>query len=84
MEGIPGSRSAARTPGGNVPVNIYHGDLFVRALFNWVTPYDWPFADRGLMEMVNANPDFDVLLGMDILGLGTLTTTGFIHATFCW
>lgn len=78
------SKGTARTPGANVAVNIYHADLFIRSLFNWMTPYDWKFADRGLMEMVNANPDFDALLGMDILGLGTLTTTGLVRATFCW
>ncbi len=74
----------AKTPGGNVAVNIYHGDLVLRSLINWITPFDWRFPDRGIMEMVNANPDFDALLGMDILGLGTFTTTGFMRASFCW
>lgn len=78
------SKGTAKTAGGNVPVNIFHGDLFVRSLINWMTPFDWKFADRGLMEMVNSNPDFDALLGMDILGMGTLTTTGLMRATFCW
>jgi hypothetical protein len=58
------SKGMAKTPGGNVAVNIYHGDLVVRSLISWITPFNWTFADRGIMEMVNANPDFDALLGI--------------------
>ena len=60
------SKGTASTPGGIVTVNIYHGDLVVHSLISWITPFDWRFADRGIMEMVNPNPDFEALLGMDI------------------
>jgi hypothetical protein len=50
-----------------------------------VTPFDWQFGDRGLFEMINQNPNFDVLLGMDILNQGQFTTNGGLkQATFCW
>jgi hypothetical protein len=79
------SKGAASTPGGNVAVNIYHGDLIVHSLIGWSTPFDWTFPDRGIMEMVNPHPDFDALLGMDILSMGIfLTNGGLKQATFCW
>jgi hypothetical protein len=79
------SKGGARTPGGNVAVNIYHGDLVVHSLIGWISPFDWTFGDRGIMEMVNSNPDFDALLGMDILSQGLFITNGGLkQATFCW
>jgi Aspartyl protease len=78
-------KGGAQTPGGNTAVNVYHGDLFIRSLISWSSNFDWQFADRGLVEMVNPNPNFDALLGMDILNLGTFTTHGGLKvATFCW
>jgi hypothetical protein len=79
------SKSTAATPGGNVAVNIYHGDLFLRSLIAWTTPFQWSFPDRGFIEMVNQNPNFDALLGMDILNQGMFVTNGGLkQATFSW
>jgi aspartyl protease len=79
------SKGAARTPGGNVAVNIYHGDVWLRSLISWTSPFEWCFADHGILEMVNSNPDFDALLGMDILSQGIFTTNGGLkQASFCW
>jgi hypothetical protein len=78
-------KGGVTTTARNVAVNIYHGDLFLRALINWATPFEWNFNDRGLLEMVHKNPAFDILLGMDILNLGVFTTNGGLkQATFCW
>ena len=78
-------KGGARTPGGNTVVNIYHGDLLLRSLIGWISPFEWRLSDRGLVEMVNQNPDFDALLGMDILNLGIFTTNGGLkQATFSW
>jgi hypothetical protein len=78
-------KSGVTTPAGNVAVNIYHGDLFVRSLLGWVSPFEWKFGDRGLVEMVHKNPAFDILLGMDILNQGMFATNGGLRqATFCW
>ena len=78
-------KSGVTTSAGNVAANIYHGDLFFRSLMSWMTPFDWSFTDRGLCEMVHKNPAFDILLGMDILNLGTFVVNGGLRqATFCW
>jgi hypothetical protein len=79
------SKSIAFTPAGNVAVNMYHGDLFLRSLVSWSTPFDWPFRDRAFLEMVQQNPNFDALLGMDILSMGVFTTNGGLRqASFSW
>lgn len=73
------------TTAGNIAVNSYHGDLFIRSLITWTSSFDWSFNDRGLMEMVNQNPQFDILLGMDILNQGNFSMNGGLkQATFCW
>ena len=73
------------TAGGNRAVNVYFGDLYVRSQIAWVTPFEWQFADRGLVEMVHQNPNFDALLGLDILNLGTFIMHGGLKlATFSW
>jgi hypothetical protein len=78
-------KSSANTPAGTVAVNIYHGDLFLRSLLSWTSPFEWKFNDRGFLEMKAKNPAFDVLLGMDILNLGAFSTNGGLkQATFCW
>src|SRR5215467_11854140 len=50
------SKSAASTPAGSVAVNVYHGDLLLRPLIGGVTPFEWRFPDRGLLEMLHHNP----------------------------
>jgi len=68
-----------------VPVNVYHGDLFLRSLVAWTAPFDWKFPDHGFIEMVNSNPNFDALLGMDIFNQGVLVVNGGLkQATFSW
>ena len=79
------SKTTATTPGANVAVNIYHGDLFLRSMVSWITPFDWGFGDRGFVEMVNPNPNFDALLGMDVLSFGVFVVNGGLkQATFSW
>ncbi len=79
------SKSFASTPAGNVAVNMYHGDLYLRSLVSWATPFDWSFNDRAFAEMVHQNPNFDILLGMDILNMGVFITNGGLRqATFSW
>jgi hypothetical protein len=79
------SKGTATTPTGIVPVNLFHGDLFLRALVAWETEVEWPMRDRTFAELTHGDPTFDVLLGMDILNLGVFTTNGSTRqATFCW
>jgi hypothetical protein len=78
-------KAGVATTAGSVAANMYHGDLFLRSLISWVTPFEWKFADRGLLEMIHKNPAFDILLGMDILNMGAFSTNGGLkQATFCW
>ena len=78
------SKGSASTPGGNVAVNLYLGDLFLRPMIG-TRPFEFRFGDRGLSEMVNPNPHFEALLGMDILNFGVFVVNGMTtEATFCW
>jgi hypothetical protein len=70
------SKGAAATPGGVHAINVYHGDIFVRSLISWTSTFEWTFPDRPLMEVIHQNPEFDILLGMDILNLGIFATNG--------
>ena len=48
-------------------------------------PFEWRFHDIGIVEMVNPNPDFEALLGIDIICQGIFVTNGSVKlATFCW
>jgi hypothetical protein len=78
------SKGSATTPGGNVSINIYHGDLVLRQIIG-SAPFEWRFSDRQIVEMVNPNAAFDALLGMDLIRLGLFTVNCAIGiATFCW
>jgi hypothetical protein len=78
------SKVPASNPGGVIAVNIYHADVFLRPLIGG-KPFEWLIPDRGILEMVNPNPNFEALLGMDVLGMGVFTTNGLTkQATFCW
>jgi hypothetical protein len=69
---------------GPVAVNNYHGDLFLRPIIG-SGPFEWRFADRGLLELLHQNQHFDALLGMDLLSQGTFSMIGSIKtASFCW
>ena len=66
-------------------MNIYHGDLVLRPLISWTTPFEWKFQDLGFLEILHKNPSFDILLGMDILNQGVFSTNGGLkQATFSW
>jgi hypothetical protein len=78
------STGSAQTPGGVVATNIYHGDLVLRPMVG-SAPFEWRFHDIGIVEMVSPNPDFEALLGMDIICQGIFVTNGSVKlATFCW
>jgi hypothetical protein len=78
-------KSTVDTTAGVVPVNVFHADIYLRSLIAWVSPFEWTFVDRGLLELLHQNPAFDILLGMDILNLGTFSTNGGLkQATFAW
>jgi hypothetical protein len=78
-------KGTVSTPAGVQAVNHYFGDVYIRSLINWAANFEWQFGDRGLVEMVQKNPNFDILLGLDILNLGIFTTHGGLkQATFCW
>lgn len=78
-------KATASTPGGNPAINIYYGDLFLRSLVSWQSPFEWPFRDRRFAEMVQKNPNFEALLGMDILSMGVFVTNGGNkQASFSW
>jgi hypothetical protein len=79
------SKTLVATTSGNVTVNVYHGDLYLRSLVAWTLPFEYVFNDQPLSEMLNANPNFDALLGMNILSQGTFVLNGgFKQATFSW
>src|SRR4051812_7329105 len=65
----------AHTPGGVVTTNIYHGDLLLRPVIGH-GPFEWRFWDRQFIEMVNPNPEFEALLGMDVLSQGMFVVNG--------
>jgi len=78
------SKIFVRSTTHTVPANVYLGDLFLRyTVFN--NSYEFPFRDRPFTELVQNSPDYDALLGMDLLGIGTLVVNGQTRsATFCW
>lgn len=65
------------------PVNLYHGDVFIRFPVAG-TFFEWRFPDVGLLELLLPSPQFQALLGMDILNRGTMYINGAMkQATFC-
>jgi hypothetical protein len=65
-------KTPVSTPSGRGPVNLYHGDLFLRSLIGWTARFEWKFQDCFFPEMLQKHPSFDILLGMDILNQGVL------------
>ncbi|MFO1157302.1 MAG: hypothetical protein U1E60_00530 [Reyranellaceae bacterium] len=77
------STGAATTPTGILPVNLFHADLFLRAV-GWEAEVQRPMHDRTLVELTHGDPTVDVQLGMDILNLDVFTTNGGTRqSTFC-
>lgn len=73
------------TAAGPVTCNIFHGDLFVKVPLPNGTVFEFPFKDRGLIELACKIPDVDALLGMDMFSLGTFHINGITrNAMFCW
>lgn len=68
----------------SVVANVYLGDLVLRyTIFN--NSYEFFFRDRPFTELIQNNPNYDALLGMDILGLGLFSVNDHTKlATFCW
>ncbi|OJX19267.1 MAG: hypothetical protein BGO82_04335 [Devosia sp. 67-54] len=67
------------TPAGRVAIDLFHGDLALDP--------DMPtlFRDRRLAGLIHRQPEFDAVLGMDMLSKGVLTFDGPAKtATFCW
>lgn len=78
-------KSAIVTATGVVPVNVFYGDLHIRSLLSWQTPFQSRFDDQSFAELPHKHPSFDVLLGMDVLNLGSFSMNGGSRqATFCW
>lgn len=78
------SKGNVMTPTATTAVDIYLGDAVIRPIVG-ANPFEWRFISHRFMEMLNPNPNFDVLLGMDILNMGVLVTNGATRtATFCW
>jgi len=48
-----------------VPANVYLGDLWIRATYIGGN-HEFPLYDRQFIELIQANPNFDALLGMDV------------------
>jgi hypothetical protein len=75
-------KSSITTPAGIADVNRYYGDLYLRSPYGH-TP--WVLENCTFVEMPCKHSAFDVLLGMDVLGMGILTIDGPAgSATFCW
>jgi predicted aspartyl protease len=67
------------TPAGRVTIELFHGDV--------VLDPNAPrfFRDRRLAGLIHRQPEFDAVLGMDLLEKGVLTFDGPAKmATFCW
>jgi hypothetical protein len=78
------SKANSNTAASMVVVNLYHGDLLLRPLIG-SRPFEWRMNDRRILQLVHSSPDFDALLGMDVLSTGLFSCNGALkHATFCW
>ncbi len=67
-----------------VPANVYLGDLWIRGSYLGGT-HEFAIYDRPFIELIQQNPSFDALLGMDVFNLGTLLVNGHAGmATFSW
>jgi hypothetical protein len=72
------------TSQNNIIVNAYLGDMFIKCGFIYGT-MEFRFVDRQFTELLAASPNFETLLGMDIIGLGVLVVNGSVNsATFSW
>jgi hypothetical protein len=78
------SKGNVITPTAITPVDIYLGDAILRPIVGG-RPFEWRFISHRFNELLHPNPNFEVLMGMDIIGQGTLVVNGGMQvATFCW
>ena len=67
-----------------VPADIYHGDLFLKCL-HLGKPWEFRFENHNFVELPTTEPDYEALLGMDILAKGSYHINGLTkQAIFCW
>jgi hypothetical protein len=62
------AKARARTSGGMIDTNAYHGDLVFRD--------QGTFHDRWFVGLTHPHPSFEALLGMDVLTRGRLLVDG--------
>jgi hypothetical protein len=67
-----------------VPADVYHGDLFIKCL-HLGKPWEFRFENCDLVALPTTDPDYEALLGMDILSKGSYHINGLTkQAIFCW
>lgn len=78
------SKTTVNSTSHSIPANVYLGDLFLKySVAN--TAFEFRFRDRPFLELIRGDPNFESLLGMDILSIGTFYVNGQTKtATFCW
>lgn len=78
------SKTTVNSSTHSIPANVYLGDLILRYSYG-NKPFEFRLPDRPFLELVNPHANFESLLGMDILGIGSLHVNGLTkQATFCW
>jgi len=86
--GIPViSKTTVNSTTQAVPADVYLADLFLRWSHPWAPGqvFEYPFRDRRMLELIRSTPANEALLGMDIMGIGTMYVNGQNGtATFCW
>jgi hypothetical protein len=70
-----GKKPIINTSNSNLIVNQYLGDLFLKCTFLRGN-MEFRFSDHLFLELLQQNPNFDALLGTDILSLGVLVIDG--------
>jgi hypothetical protein len=67
-----------------VTANVYLGDLALPYHVRGATQYFY-FKDVRFTDFLHPNPNYDALVGRDVLGLGTLFMNAQTNQfTFCW
>jgi hypothetical protein len=78
-------KGTSNTANGQVAMNLFYGDLFMRVTLPNGQAYEYPMRNRRFGELCTKIPDVDALLGMDVLMQGTFHVNGLTrNAIFCW